>query len=158
MRSETKEILDGICKMRRSQSPDSYTYLLDDKKVLHVFENTKTTQLSFLVNNAMNGDQYFLTDCEISDEKGILETVEYIVSRYIRPSNVTAVRVTVEKKASIAHTFYATPDQLQQIADGSNPFEHEMDQLFNDEVFYEYADSDYCIEDLDNGKILANWN
>lgn len=158
MRNETKEILDGICKMRRTQSPDSYTYPLDDKKVLHVFENTKTSQLSFLVNNATNGDQYFLTDCDISDEKGILETVEYIVSRYIRPTGITAVRVTVEKKASIARTFYATPDQLQQIEDGSNPFEKEMDQLFNDEVFYEYADSDYCIEDLDNGKILANWN
>lgn len=59
MRNETKEILDGICKMRRTQSPDSYTYPLDDKKVLHVFENPKTSQLSFLVNNTTNGDQYF---------------------------------------------------------------------------------------------------
>lgn len=158
MRNETKEILDGICKMRRSQSPDSYTYPLDDKKVLHVFENTKTSQLSFLVNNATNGDQYFLTDCEISDEKGILETVEYIVSRYIRPANVTAVRVTVEKKASIAHTFYATPDQLQQIEDGSNPFKEEMEQLFDEDVFFECADTDYCIVNPKNGKILACGN
>lgn len=155
MRNETKEIMDGICKMRRSNTPGGYTYHLDDKKELYVF---KASQMTFIVKDTENGDQHFLTDCDSSDEKGILETVEYIVSRYIRPTGVTAVRVTVEKKASIAHTFYATPDQLQRIEDGSNPFEHEMDQLFNDEVFYEYADSDYCIEDLDNGKMLVNWD
>ncbi len=158
MRNETKEILDGICKMRRTQSPDSYTYPLDDKKVLHVFENTKTAQFSFLVSNATNGDQYFLTDCDSSDEKGILETVEYIVSRYIRPSDVTAVRVKVTKTASISRIFYATTDQLKQIKNGSNPFKEEMEQLFDEDVFFECSDTDYCIVNPKNGKILACGN
>lgn len=39
MRNETKGILNEIRYMRGSQNKDNYVYLLDDKKVLHVFED-----------------------------------------------------------------------------------------------------------------------
>ena len=95
------KMLAGIYSLRKTDGTRAYTYELADKKVLHVFVNSTRDQkvyLSFLVNSAIDGTQYFTTECDEYDEVGIQSTVEYIYNRFIQQERTTRVSVSVEKK------------------------------------------------------------
>lgn len=154
------KMLAGIYSLRKTDGTRAYTYELADKKVLHVFDNSTRDQkvyLSFLVNSAIDGTQYFTTECDEYDEVGIQSTVEYIYNRFIQQERTTRVSVSVEKKLMLTQEFDATPEQMLIIQDGGNPFEKEMDALFEKASALDF-DSDYCIENLDTDKILVPWN
>lgn len=153
-------ILAGIYSLRKTDGTRAYIYNLADKKVLHVFVNSTRDQkvyLSFLVNSAIDGTQYFTTECDENDEVGIQSTVEYICSRFLQPAGTTRISVAVEKKLMLTQEFDATPEQMLIIQDGGNPFEKEMNALFEKASALDF-DSDYCIENLDTDKILVPWN
>ena len=154
------KMLAGIYSLRKTDGTRAYTYELADKKVLHVFVNSTRDQkvyLSFLVNSAIDGTQYFTTECDENDEVGIQSTVEYICSRFLQPAGTTRVSVSVEKKLMLTQEFDATPEQMLIIQDGGNPFEKEMDALFEKVSTLDY-DNDYSIENLDTDKIMVPWN
>lgn len=154
------KMLAGIYSLRKTDGTRAYTYELADKKVLHVFVNSTRDQkvyLSFLVNSAIDGTQYFTTECDEYDEVGIQSTVEYIYNRFIQQERTTRVSVSVEKKLMLTQEFDATPEQMLIIQDGGNPFEKEMDALFEKASALDF-DNDYCIENLDTDKILVPWN
>ena len=154
------KMLAGIYSLRKTDGTRAYTYELADKKVLHVFVNSTRDQkvyLSFLVNSSIDGTQYFTTECDEYDEVGIQSTVEYIYNRFIQQERTTRVSVSVEKKLMLTQEFDATPEQMLIIQDGGNPFEKEMDALFEKASALDF-DNDYCIENLDTDKILVPWN
>lgn len=155
-----EKMLTGIYKLRMAGVAGSYSYELADKKVLHAFVKSTPDQknyLSFLVNSAVDGTKYFTTECDEYDEVGIQTTVEYIYSRFIQQAGTTRVSVSVEKKLMLTQEFDATPEQMLIIQDGGNPFEKEMDVLFEKASILGY-DDDYSIENLDTGKTLVPWN
>lgn len=153
-------MLAGIYSLRKTDGSRAYTYELADKKVLHVSVSStrdQKTYLSFLVNSAVDGTKYFTTECDEYDEAGIQSTVEYIYNRFIQQAGTTRVSVSVEKKLMLTQEFDATPEQMLIIQDGGNPFEKEMNALFEEASILGY-DDDYSIENLDTGKSLIPWN
>lgn len=101
----------------------------------------------------------FTTQDLVDDMKAVLTQLakEYICSRFLQPAGTTRVYVSVEKKLMLTQEFDASPEQMLIIQDGGNPFEKEMDALFENASELDF-DSDYCIENLDTGKNLVPWN
>ena len=159
MKITINKMLSGIRSMIKRDRTSAYTYELADKKNLQIATNRPQNQeryLSFWITDA-EGYQYFATECNESDEIGIRSTVEYICNRFLPPAETTHIRVSVEKKLILSKEFDATKEQMLIIRDGGNPFEREMNSLFDKTSLFR-ADNDYSIDNLDTGKNLVPWN
>lgn len=66
------------------------------------------------------------------------------------------VEVTLEKTQRVAMVFDATEEQLEALRNGENPFQKQMETVFErkDEIDEAYTEYDYAVNDLSGNEIV----
>ncbi|MFR6456180.1 MAG: hypothetical protein ACLUPG_06450 [Roseburia faecis] len=137
--AKRKEILDaGLDTAEDTQIPTEADILSDLNNGVEVDED---------------GDYYNawgVTDNYCSDRACELAIGEDFVS------NTTRVQVTLRKTIEVTEYFDATPEDLEMIERGENPFFGKMEDICNEQCGK--TEFDYQIVDEDTGKTLVDWD
>lgn len=138
-KAKRKEILDaGLDTADETQIPTEEDILSDLNNGVEVDED---------------GDYYNswgVTDNYTSDQACELTINEDFISKHTR------VQVTLRKTIEVTEYFDATPEDLEMIRSGENPFFGKMEDICNEECGE--AEYDYKIVNEDTGSTLVDWN
>lgn len=139
------------CEAKRKEILDADLDTAEDTQI-----PTEADILSDLNNGVEvdeDGDYYNawgVTDNYSSDRACELAIGEDFVS------NATRVQVTLRKTIEVTEYFDATPEDLEMIERGENPFFGKMEDICNEQCGEEKFD--YQIVDKDTGKTLVDWD
>lgn len=137
--AKRKEILDaGLDTAEETQIPTEEDILSDLNNGVGVDEDG-----DYYNSWGVTDDYRFDLVCEMTINEDFI-------------SNTTRVQVTLRKTIEVTEYFDATPEDLEMIRRGENPFFNKMDDICNEECGE--TEYDYKIVNEDTGDTLADWN